>query len=396
MDESRVVAMLNVLSVLLLLNVIAFHCSIALMELFSWLLFVVVVGYKLARREKFTFPHWASMLGLTALVGASLLANPPLKPFWFQFGFMRWILLVWGFQWALEIAWGPRFERALRHTWLACLGISSFYAIVQFLTGYDLLREGAVTSLGGAFFKPTGFFSESLTFAYVTGASTFAIALPAWNRKPLTALAIGLGALGILVSTSKGAWVAAVVAAFVYLWCVRRRWVPFFVGGTALVSVALALFSYTFRKRIRILLGLDMDHSSFVRLELWASYCEMLKDHPWLGIGIFQGDKLLPEYYERLTIGEEFVSHPHNVFLQWAAGAGIFAYFTYGWICWAFAKRAWRLRAVTAWGWSLLLAQIFLHVGALTEANFFDGEVNHVYVFVWAMTLALGSRFKMS
>ena len=34
-------------------------------------------------------------------------------------------------------------------------------------------------------------------------------------------------------------------------------------------------------------------------------------------------------------------------------------------------------------------AQVYLHVGGLTEVNFTDGEVNHAIVMVWSLTLGL-------
>ena len=62
-----------------------------------------------------------------------------------------------------------------------------------------------------------------------------------------------------------------------------------------------------------------------MRVDLWRAYLQMFREHPWFGIGLLQGDKLLPEYYAKLGIVQPFVSHAHNVYLQWGAGAGVFA-----------------------------------------------------------------------
>jgi O-antigen ligase len=118
----------------------------------------------------------------------------------------------------------------------------------------------------------------------------------------------------------------------------------------------------------------------------------MWVDHPFSGVGLFQGDKLLPEYYEKLGIHHTFYSHAHNVPLQWAAGAGSFAILLYLFIVGTFLRWTWDLRKSTVWGWSLLMSQIYFHIGSLTEANFFDGEVNHVLVVVWALVAFLHSK----
>jgi O-antigen ligase len=144
--------------------------------------------------------------------------------------------------------------------------------------------------------------------------------------------------------------------------------------------------------KVMNLLEFHIDHSSAMRLHLWRAYFQMFADHPWFGVGLFQGDKLLPEYYQRLGIVEPFTSHAHNVPLQWLAGAGVFALLVYLYVAFYFLRLSWRLRSLSVWGLSLFCAQLYWHIGSLTEANFFDGEVNHFIVFTWALVLYLSRQ----
>lgn len=127
--------MRQALSILLLLQLVALHSSIAAMELFSWLLFVVVIAYRLTKGERLEFPLWRPNVLLALAVLISLLVNPWLKPFWFQFGFMRWIFLFYAYYWALEIVWSEQFSLRLLTLWNGVLAVAGLYAVAQCFLG---------------------------------------------------------------------------------------------------------------------------------------------------------------------------------------------------------------------------------------------------------------------
>lgn len=366
------------------------------MEVLGWGVVAAALVTKFSRRERLDFPLWIPLVILVLAVLASLLGRPLNRPFSFQMGFMRWIALMWGLYWALSLVWSEKFERRLMWTWAAGLVGAGLYACFQCVTGIDLIRpaRGVIVSRG-SLFKAVGFFSMSLTFAYSVGMSTLALTLPAlkrWGVRGATPIAV-LGGLGILTAFSRGGWIALVLVLAFYVLCeFPRYFLPFLAAIVAIVT-ALVTFSEGFADKIGGLLALQMDHSSSVRLDLWSAYLKMFGDNPWRGVGLFEGDRLLPAYYAALGIEQPFASHAHNVPLQWAAGAGTFALAAYLAFVFGLLKRAWDLRKATPWGWSLLLAQLYLHIGGMTEANFFDGEVNHMAVMIFALTLHF-SRMK--
>ncbi|MBX3021225.1 MAG: O-antigen ligase family protein [Bdellovibrionales bacterium] len=364
------------------------------MEVVAWLTFLAIVAFKLTRKSRFDFPMALPLVALVTICAISLVFNPPLKSFWYQFGFMRWIFLLWAFYWVFKEVWDPKFEKRFENVWTGVFFLAALYATLQCFTGLDPIhRHQVIYPQDEYLYKATGFFSISLTYAYSIGISYFLIVLPRLKESTryLGVATLLVGVLGLLASMSKGAWLAAIVTGLFYLACMRPRWVPAFVAGLAGLGAALAALSPAFRFKLTNIALLRMDHSAGVRVDIWRGYWEMFKDHPWLGIGIFQGDKLLPEYYDKLGITQEFVSHAHNIPLQWAAGAGIFALLIYVYISWVFLKKAWDIRDTSKWGWPLLLSQIYWHLGSLTEANFIDGEVNHMIVFTWALLLCLSA-----
>jgi O-antigen ligase len=381
------------------------HTSMALMEISSWSLFVgalvyvILGGQKIlgGQESRLDFPLWRAFVLLTASVIASLFATEQLKPWFPQLGFMRWIFLFYGHYWALRAVWSENFDGKVAKLWAALVLLTGVYAVFQALTGMDPVHLGksVVNPQGPGLWKATAFFSMSLSFAYVIGTSTFAISGRA-RQLPSRALGLGgllFGCLGILASMSRGAWIGFVISGMVWIGFNARRWLLWFVVFLMLLLNLLIFYFEGFARKIAGLLTFEMDHSSFVRVELWRSYWEMFKDHPFFGVGLLEGDKYLPEYYSRLGFNEKFTSHAHNVFLQWLAGAGPVAFLTYLYISFVMLKKAYELRDVTSWGWSLFLAQLYFHFGGLTEANFFDGEVNHMIVFIWALTWVLNKRF---
>jgi O-antigen ligase len=366
------------------------------MEMASWSLVACEIYLKWRNRtpqlRSLWFPYWKPMVALTVVVLIGLTINPLGRPFMFQFGWIRWILLMYFFAWFFHENWSEQFDNRLRKVWVVCLCISCAYSILECLTGIDLIRPGSgALEHTGVVWRATGFFSAALTFAYCTGYSFFAVSIPAQKLKPklwgIATIIFGVGA--IIASLGRGAWIALIVAGFVYFAFDQRKKLPYFIGGVVLVGAALCIYPSAIQTKILNLLELHVDHSSMMRWHLWQAYWEIFKDHPLFGAGIFQGDFLVPAAYEKLGIVEPFVSHSHNVYLGWLANTGIFGLGIYLYICFIFLRMAWRLRAKTDWGWSLFLAQIYLHVGAITENNFFDGEVNHWAMFGWAMCLGL-------
>ncbi|MGI9149477.1 MAG: O-antigen ligase family protein, partial [Chloroflexota bacterium] len=77
------------------------------------------------------------------------------------------------------------------------------------------------------------------------------------------------------------------------------------------------------------------------RLDLWLSSLEMLRDHPWLGIGLDNFAYLYQQVYLREgAAAEPNLSHPHNWLLHVWLELGVLGLFAFGWLLVRFARQA--------------------------------------------------------
>lgn len=353
--------MTRIFGALLIIYLLALHTSIALMEMASWSIVGITLIHAAVTRRKLSFPKWIPMISLWIVVLIGLLLNPPTpevlaqghRALIDQVGWMRWVVLVYGLSWALDSVWTGAYENKFLKIWVGATIVCGVYAVLQCLTGVDFVRpgSGAVTWQGGIW-RPTGFYSETLTFAYCIGFLYVAAILPAENLRPKAYFWISLfaGLAAVVASQSRGAWMALGATGLVYFSLRRPRQLIWFVAGGLVIVVALISTHTIISQKLVDMLNLHVDHSEGMRLHLWRAYWQIFKDHPFFGAGINQTDVLLPEYYRRLGIQEDFVSHSHNVLLQWLAGAGVFGFGLYVWICCSFLRSAWLLRNETAWG----------------------------------------------
>ena len=135
--------------------------------------------------------------------------------------------------------------------------------------------------------------------------------------------------------------------------------------------------------------------TSFFRLALWKSSLEMIRDHPLFGVGpdnflyAYRGRYMLPEAWQ-----ESFLSHPHNVLLDFAARLGLIGLGVFIWLQMAFWSTAFRVvrqarHAVTLDQWALIVGLMASMIDFLThglvDASYFVVDL----AFVFMLTLAL-------
>lgn len=379
----------------LLIYVLALHISIAAMEISVWALCLTEMVLFSRRKSLPSFPEWKPILGLFLCVFISLVLNPGGRGFIFQIGFLRWAIILYLLPGVLREAWNEEFERKLIIVWSIACSVSAVYALFQTFTGIDLVRPAAhVVSFSHGIYRPVGFFSRSLAFAYSFGLSFFFLSIPVVRRFPKWASItfLFLGTATIVATEARGAWIGFVIAVMFYLACEHRKYLTFFVIALVAGVALLSQSSSDIGIKINFMLSGSLDHSASMRSYLWMAYWQMFKSHPFFGVGLFQGDLLVPEIYKQMGITEEFVSNAHNTFLQWLAGAGIFALGFFLWLVFSFLRRAWLMRRRSSWGWSIFMAQIFLFVGAFTENNFFTAITNHMLILGWSILLLIDSQ----
>ncbi|MDO8671274.1 MAG: O-antigen ligase family protein [Dehalococcoidia bacterium] len=128
-----------------------------------------------------------------------------------------------------------------------------------------------------------------------------------------------LGSLAVLaclyITYSRGAWLG-IAAALVFVALIRGRRYVLWTGGVV-VCALLALIP---------LVGVDRLLSrtaSMGRLYLWQSALAMIRDHPFMGVGLDNFLYQYPRYILKEAWAEPNVSHPHNIVLDFWTRIGV-------------------------------------------------------------------------
>jgi len=210
------------------------------------------------------------------------------------------------------------------------------------------------------------------------------------------ALLIGLG---LLATFSRGSWVLglpALAAVAVLAWrkqgqgrrtartsdllasstAARAPRVFLVIATTAALLLLVPLLG---SERLRGTLSLAPGSTAYIRWRLWQSSAELIGDHPWTGVG---PDNFLVAYRDtyvrRDVLQERSLSHPHNLFLDWAARLGLPGLLI-GFLLVGGTLRA-LLRTTAApelggdryrWAWGLVGMQVYALAHGLVDNHFF-------------------------
>lgn len=207
------------------------------------------------------------------------------------------------------------------------------------------------------------------------------------RRRWAYALAMALIGPAILLSFSKGGLFLGVPAAlFVILVYWQRTagrpvW-PWLVGAAVAGVLALLI-----ALQIPQLAGrLDPRGATGVlRLNLWQSSLNMIRDHPIFGVGL---DNFLYAYRGRYIFDaawqEPNLSHPHNILLDFATRLGLAGLVTGMWLFWTFWRTAAPLPQRVAAEWrpvaiGLLAAFAHMLAHSLVDQSFFLVDLAYAF-----------------
>jgi putative inorganic carbon (HCO3(-)) transporter len=291
---------------------------------------------------------------------------------------------------------------------LAAAAAQALLGLIQFLTqtGPDAFV------LLGRFMRAYGAFRQPNPYAGYLGLIAplaVSLALWAWSNPRGRGLGLslalsataGLICLGLLVSWSRGAWLAFAAALAVVVLAHSRRAAPVVLALAVAAGLTLTLFgaadllpaSVTGRlSELQQYVGLidlartevtDANFSVVERIAHWQAALGMWADHLWLGVGpgnyaVVYGQYNLPRWYEPL-------GHAHNIYLNFAAEAGLLGLLAYLWLWLASLWQALRGATATDRLAAAVAAGVLGGLTAATVHNVFDNLwVQHIY-----LTLAL-------
>jgi len=143
------------------------------------------------------------------------------------------------------------------------------------------------------------------------------------RRRRVYALAALPISAALFLTFSMGAWLAGLPAAVLFIGLMRGRRALAVAAGL-IGAAGLALLPFARAERVARLLDIGSSRTGQLRLKLWEATLNMIRDHPWFGVGL---DNFLYQYREVYVLPEARVdrdlSHPHNFILDWWTRLGI-------------------------------------------------------------------------
>lgn len=198
-----------------------------------------------------------------------------------------------------------------------------------------------------------------------------------WRRRAYALGAVPV-ALCLFLTFSRGAWLLGVPAAMLVLALLAGRRAKLVALG---ILGAGVLGTLPFLGTARLVSFFSGQGTALLRLKLWEASWDMVRDHPLWGVGL---DNFLYHYGRYIrpeAMSEPYLSHPHNVVLDFWLRLGLPGLLAFIWLVVCFADRAlqlWRrqadgpLRAVTI-GLVAGVADMLAH--GLIDSAFFVVEL---------------------
>jgi O-antigen ligase len=290
----------------------------------------------------------------------------------------------------------PRIVRWLFLTWAGFASVTAIRGYTQFA---EKIRQAHL--LGRNFYdyyvaeRITGFTSHWNTFSaeqmfslIMLGAFLF-FAPDIRRRAWVWILCEFLMLMAVLLTETRGIWIASAVAGFYLLWYWNRKWILLL---PAMVLIAIAASPFIRERAASLVRPRAVDSNAF-RLVAWRTGIRMIEAHPLLGLGP-EGvknhfDDWVPADVPR-PLPSGWYGHLHNIYLQYAAERGIPTMLVMMWLLGRILVDFWRGLRVLPPGRGtrrfLLHGGISVVLAALAEGfveyNLNDSEVLTMFLVV--------------
>jgi len=345
-------------------------------------------------------------LVVITLIGVVVNAKPEADKL-FIVGSQRWVFLLLSSSFALTLS--PPTLKGYRFL-LIFASVIAVYAVFQSFTGIDLLRPGSHRAVQGLdvskenfLWRSAGLFGSPMGYVYIAGmqaclilAVVMVFPKEAKKLRLFSLVAFILVAASLVTTYVRGAWFAMAIAYIIMAWMASRKVFYWVLGAGSTAFVVLFFGLVQFRERFMSLFNAGYTSNS-ERWVLWKMNWRMFKDYPIFGIGWEENETRACEYLNCNTNPKPFTGHAHNNYLQALSGLGITGFtafvFFVGFFLWLTLRLYRRLPKDMYWARALTLgsfgAQIFLHLGGLTECNFKAGATNHNFMIVLGIVVSL-------
>jgi putative inorganic carbon (HCO3(-)) transporter len=213
-----------------------------------------------------------------------------------------------------------------------------------------------------------------------------------WSSRPVRLLAAAFaaaGTLSVLLSFSRGGYLALVAVAIGLALSHRYRW--FLLAGGVVVGVLLMQIPIL-ASRVSTDVDLSNPHNTLVgRFHLWSVTLQMLRDHPLFGAGLSGFSTVIGPYWNPTNIDR--YTYPHNILLNFWTETGVLGVIAFGWILVAGLLSAWRGWRLKSSEWApihlgVLLALVAVVAHGLVDVPYWKNDLSLEFWALFSLTLA--------
>lgn len=258
--------------------------------------------------------------------------------------------------------------------------LAAIYGIFQYFSG-DIRAEGSTTYM---------IFASGMMFAAIFNLNLF-LAVVSLKKKIIYFTSLILNILALIFTMTRGAWLAFIGALLCQSIFKERKVLIL----TVVLSLILLLVP-SIKERTQTIIDLKM-HSNSERLCLWQSSINMVKDHPFLGVGLGRFPKAYQEKYILEQAKERDLAHAHNNFFHYAAELGIIGVMSFTYLLIAILRSCWvscvntKDKYLSRVSFSGLLCVLAFIIQGMTEFTF-GASVTVRFLFL-LIALSLSTKY---
>jgi O-antigen ligase len=194
-----------------------------------------------------------------------------------------------------------------------------------------------------------------------------------------------ISVFSLMVSNTRGAWVAFIAALILFSFLVDKR----IIISLFIISMIFITLFPSFQVRFNSIFDLS-NSSNNERILMWRSAFEMWQDRPILGHGIGSFEKLYPEQYMLENARVESRRYAHSNIFDLLAETGILGLFSYLYLFIAIIKHGFNKiklfqdkAKVVVYGYFISILSFFIH--GLTFTNIFISHSANIFWVIIAI-----------
>jgi len=298
----------------------------------------------------------------------------------------EWVWIIY-FITVFSITQREQIQKIYRALLISSL-VVALYAIFQHFWGKDLYRHKILTQFEPHSFASIGFFGHHLTYGgYVMlilllflGLSGKLNVLSKFKvLSPVTSLIFGLA---LLFSYARSAIIGGVAGVLFWGMIKGRKMFWYLTAAVILLLGIISILEPQMPKRIKY--AFSPNHpSNSVRMGLWQTSWNMIKDKPILGIGPGNFSKVFDKY--KVAREYDTIAHPHNDYLNMWVNSGIIGLLGYLFLWFSFLRRFIKHFSISL---PIITVLVGFFAAGLFQCYYTDQEVAMLLFFILGLGMA--------